>query len=196
MNVAGIEPGFCQCGCGRRVRMVTKERPLWGYKPGEYIRCLQGHGARKHQLVGYQINEATGCWEWTGSMHSGGYGLINQGDTTIYAHRWSWEASHGPVPDGYELHHVCHNQRCINPEHLRLVTRKEHLSIYHRKTHCVHGHPFVGDNVYIRPDTGTQQCRACARIHDAKRRPRGKPTAYELKNGTPIHAKCREDEAA
>ena len=30
------------------------------------------------------------------------------------------------------------------------------------KTHCLHGHPFEGDNLYVTP-TGKRECRACRR---------------------------------
>jgi hypothetical protein len=36
-----------------------------------------------------------------------------------------------------------------------------------RKTHCKQGHPFSGENLYIRPN-GAQKCRACAVVMKAR----------------------------
>ncbi len=33
-----------------------------------------------------------------------------------------------------------------------------------KKTHCKNEHLFTEENTYIRPDTGTRQCKACKRF--------------------------------
>lgn len=55
----------------------------------------------------------------------------------LYAHRVIWEQTHGPIPDGYHVHHVCGTKACINIEHLELHTASEHRSLHSRK--CNHG---------------------------------------------------------
>ena len=35
------------------------------------------------------------------------------------------------------------------------------------KTHCPSGHPYDGDNLYVRPKDGARICRACVRRHQA-----------------------------
>lgn len=66
------------------------------------------------------------CWEWTGSK-TRGYGNIGDGRTLILAHRWSHEHFIGPIPDGYEVDHVCRNRGCVRPEHLEAVTHSENV---------------------------------------------------------------------
>ena len=41
------------------------------------------------------------------------------------SHRAYWERLHGKVPPGHDLDHLCRNRRCVNPDHLEPVTRKQ-----------------------------------------------------------------------
>lgn len=43
-----------------------------------------------------------------------------------FLHRIEWEKVNGPVPEGYELDHLCRNRNCCNVAHLQLLTRSEH----------------------------------------------------------------------
>lgn len=68
----------------------------------------------------------SGCWLWTGSITSSGYGKIAVGGgnrALVVAHRAMYESLVGPVPDGADLDHLCRIRRCINPRHLDPVTR-------------------------------------------------------------------------
>lgn len=71
----------------------------------------------------------SGCIEWQGatSRHSthperGGYGMFRVGAKVLYTHRWVWQQTRGEIPAGFEVDHQCHNRRCCNPEHLRLLS--------------------------------------------------------------------------
>lgn len=104
---------------------------------------------------------------------SGGYGGFRVDDVKrpFLAHRVAYEYWVGPIPDDREVHHLCANRACVNPLHLRPVTRKEHMHLENRKTientartHCPQGHPYEGDNLVVRG--GGRYCRACAREKD------------------------------
>ena len=41
--------------------------------------------------------------------------------TLIMFHRWIYEGLHGPLPENQELHHICGNRACFNPDHLQPV---------------------------------------------------------------------------
>jgi hypothetical protein len=41
-------------------------------------------------------------------------------------YRVIWEMRNGPIPDGYEVDHVCRCRGCINPDHLRMIDGTEH----------------------------------------------------------------------
>jgi hypothetical protein len=56
-----------------------------------------------------------------------GYGTIGQDGEKFVVHRWVWERYVGPIPDGYQVDHVCRNRVCVSTEHLEPVTQQENL---------------------------------------------------------------------
>lgn len=67
------------------------------------------------------------CWEWTAAKTKGGYGRFRDGQRLVVAHRYSYELKYGPIPEGLELDHTCHNSSCVNPDHLEVVTHSENI---------------------------------------------------------------------
>lgn len=61
------------------------------------------------------------CWPHggrpRGSSGHVGFQAFGRGH---YAHRFAWEMTSGPVPDGLEVCHSCDNPPCCNPNHLFL----------------------------------------------------------------------------
>lgn len=41
------------------------------------------------------------------------------------AHRVAYESLHGVIPAGMTVDHACFNTRCVNPDHLRLMSLAE-----------------------------------------------------------------------
>ncbi len=67
------------------------------------------------------------CWLWTGAL-SRGYGNLVIGHSgNRYAHRVAWELMVGPIPERMHLDHRCREKRCVNPDHLRVVTNKQNM---------------------------------------------------------------------
>ena len=68
-----------------------------------------------------------GCWEWTASKFSNGYGFIAS-DTSprrsLLAHRVSYELHYGVRPSGVVMH-MCNNKKCVRPDHLKDSTTTE-----------------------------------------------------------------------
>lgn len=122
---------------------------------------------------------ADGCWLWKGALYSNGYGRIWTGTQPALAHRVSFTLHTGiGLAHGQQLDHLCRVVACVNPAHLEIVTaqentlRSEGISAKRaRQTHCIHGHPFEGDNLRILYRNGKvrgRACRACARMWQAK----------------------------
>ena len=65
-----------------------------------------------------------GCWLWCGNVRGEqGYGVIGINNKNYYAHRISWELTHGmPPAEGSVIDHICFNRLCVNPDHLRETT--------------------------------------------------------------------------
>lgn len=78
-----------------------------------------------------RVEKTDTCWLWTGPTIKGGYGKVSVGGAQFLAHRYSYEMSGEVIPEGMFVDHVCSNRLCVNPVHLRVVTRKqnsEHLT--------------------------------------------------------------------
>lgn len=77
-----------------------------------------------------KVEKTESCWLWTAYRDAGGYGrfwILQPEKKRRLAHRVAFEALVGPVPAGFELDHTCHVRNCVNPSHLRIVTRKQNV---------------------------------------------------------------------
>ena len=118
-----------------------------------------------------RIDRAASCWLWTGYIAPNGYGKSSEG----WAHRLVYEEWVGPIPDGFDLDHLCRVRRCVNPQHLEPVTRKVNLRrspLVGRNSHpsptCRRGHVRTPENTYVRPN-GRRECRTCMGISQSRR---------------------------
>ena len=68
-----------------------------------------------------RVRKTESCWLWTGPTN-GRYGRIGR---RTYTHRYVYEATYGPIPEGMFVLHNCDTPLCVRPDHLRLGTAKE-----------------------------------------------------------------------
>jgi hypothetical protein len=106
----------------------------------------------------------SGCWLWTGSCSTTGYGSVGVGSKASgkpfvrVAHRVVWLLERGDIPRGLVLDHKCRNPTCVNPAHLEPVPHKENKRRGLQgvlRTSCKNGHPVEGNT------NPSGRCRIC-----------------------------------
>ena len=119
----------------------------------------------------------SGCWEWTDSLTTKGYGQIRIKDKKQHVHRFIYEYYYGELNSTLVINHLCRNRKCCNPLHLEQVTNKENIlkgegicAVNARKTYCKRNHPLTPQNTYNYPNrrhciTCTQERNRITRSH-------------------------------
>jgi hypothetical protein len=125
----GIGMRLCSIeGCEKKVKAMTwcsMHYTRWKTH-GDTSVCTTNRYIPMLERFWMKVQKGTSCWIWTGGS-SNGYGLFTESSKgkTHIAHRFSYEQTVGPIPDGLHLDHRCRNRRCVNPDHLRPVTNKQ-----------------------------------------------------------------------
>lgn len=141
----------------------------------------------------------TDCILWPHRLNKQGYGMCSyNGKYGRLAHRVAWEKVNGPIPEGMEIDHLCHDfevcklgnecphRRCVNVEHMVLATHAENTERggagKHQaaKTHCPQGHPYEETaRPTGRPQPG-RRCRVCMTESQRRRRLAKRAAAQSL----------------
>lgn len=121
------------------------------------------------------------CLLWIGSTNNRGYGLVQIDGKLELAHRVSYAAANGPIPDGLVIDHRCRTRNCVRPEHLEAVTQRENqrrgrlAAALQVGDTCINGHEITAAaQLYVRP-SGKVECRRC-RQSESHRTGRRRPT--------------------
>lgn len=118
----------------------------------------------------------TGCWEHPGNGSGSHYSQISIACVNVSGHRLVYSHFVGEIPKGYQIDHLCKNQRCANFEHLEAVSPEENnrrsnspTALNAKKTHCLQGHPYDERNTQVRPNGG-RKCRKCHQEYKKRKR--------------------------
>ena len=157
--------GLCMCGCGERTKIAKQSAAVSLQLRGHPRRFVHGHHPKRSLMERFMekwVEGDGGCWLWMAHTTVDGYPRIAIGRTSREAHRVAYELFVGSIPEGHDVHHECEVRNCVNPNHLRPVTKKEHGSLgsLARRTHCKHGHEFTPENTYVKGG-GARACRKC-----------------------------------
>lgn len=78
------------------------------------------------------------CVLWTGGTTRSStslrtYGCVRLGRgparRLVRAHRLAWSLFRGPLASDLEIDHICRQPLCVNPYHLRPLTKEEHARV-------------------------------------------------------------------
>lgn len=90
------------------------------------------------------------CLIWQGPLDKDGYGTFFFRRRNRRAHRVSYFACHGDLPNGYVVAQTCENPACVSDQHIQAKPREQHAKepsaspayVNSQKTHCRKGHPY------------------------------------------------------
>lgn len=121
-----------------------------------------------------RIQNAEGCWSWTGHLNPTGYGVASMaGGKTALAHRTVYEMVKGEIPGDLTVDHLCRNKSCVNPSHMEIVTRGENTRrAMAAKTTCANGHLLEGANIRLLPTPSGGKRRRCKLCESQRSRSR------------------------
>ena len=113
-------------------------------------------------LARVQFDTNGGCWLWDRPGENG-YGLVKIEGVAQSAHRASYEAFIGPIPDGLNVCHKCDVRACIRPDHLWAGTQSENIKDAIEKGRWVQAAQWSEEHRALREEIGITPRKAMTR---------------------------------
>jgi hypothetical protein len=127
--------GLCQCGCGGTTPVAPHSDRTKGWVIGEHKRFINGHNGRGKRFFSLDAHVEedhgyeTPCWISLRSPTSVRPFVRWEGrDVLLY--RVVYERDRGEIPEGWHVHHLCEQGRCINPTHLEALSPTDHMALH------------------------------------------------------------------
>lgn len=92
---------------------------------------------REKQHILSRIKIGDGCWEWTGSKDTGGYGSVKLYNKLHLVHRLIYQIF--KKRSLKDIGHTCDKPSCCNPMHLAAMTEAENMQDMVRKGRSAKG---------------------------------------------------------
>lgn len=164
---------YCRGLCTRHYQ---RQRATGTTEPSKHAHADRPNDARLLALI--DVRGPDDCWPWLGGKTATGYGAPGSlpGLPRTTAHRAVYLVFVGPVPDGHEVDHLCHDpaqctlgdacphRACCNPQHLDAVPARVNTmrsngvgALNALKTTCPRGHRYSGTS-----RSGRRICHPCA----------------------------------
>src|SRR6266436_5467942 len=70
--------------------------------------------------------QENGCLFYTNNKKKNGYSLVSYADKMEPVHRVVFLLYGKTIPQGFDVHHKCHNKSCIEITHLEALSRRQH----------------------------------------------------------------------
>jgi hypothetical protein len=131
--------------CGRLEHWEMVDQAIYANLVGEQEPiCKVCHGRYSWQPVAHDtelvdLGYETPCRVWTRGTQGAGYGSRGLDGKNRLTHREAFEQEHGAIPEGYVLHHLCGQKRCLEVDHMVAISRAEHCKIHRPGDHRVYG---------------------------------------------------------
>ncbi len=108
-----------------------------------------------------KVRKTDSCWLWTACVNACGYGSFHPEKGNCLAHRFAWQITNGPIPNGLNVLHRCDTPACVKTDHLFLGNHRDNMRDCARKGRFPDRrgelHPYVKltetDVIAIRTDT-------------------------------------------
>ncbi len=134
----------------------------------------------------FRIDDATGCWNWTGRKNTDGYPVFRYQGRDSRGNRVIANLYLGLDINDRDSHalHICDNPGCINPKHIFIGTHDQNMkdmaakgrggSGYRGIRYCKRGHEFTPENTRFEKERANfkpgRRCKACHRDCERARR--------------------------
>lgn len=121
INAWGRPARACKQCSRHRQEMYRREKGAKSRKPS-YEKLMKRFWSK--------VLKTRTCWLWQSTVNPGGYGRFwITPKISVMAHRFAYELEIGEIPEGFEAHHMCDNQVCVNPAHIQPIPRTEHRKL-------------------------------------------------------------------
>ena len=121
--------------------LYTKDLPPEAYTPGLVEDLIQTHTVADSECL---------VWSGTKDIQGRGMGYVHyDGDFYRVAniHRVIYQCFNGPIPKGKICMHICHNNSCVEKDHIIIGTHKQNMQMEKLKNLAATGKTYNGGQI-------------------------------------------------